>query len=89
MKSLEKDITVKVVQGVHGRIATGLAQIARQHNVELCILRDGEEIDCTSVLDVLSMGFASGTRMKFRVTGKGAGQVIKAVEKLLKTSKIP
>ncbi|HER63070.1 MAG TPA: HPr family phosphocarrier protein [Desulfobacteraceae bacterium] len=83
MNPLEKSIIVEVHQGVHGRVAAGLAQIAREYKVRLYILQNEEEIDCSSVLDVLSMAFVSGTEVKFRVHGKGAAGAITAVEKLL------
>ncbi len=89
MKSLEKNITVLVDQGVHGRVAARLAQIVQQHNVELFILDNEEEIDCSSVLNVLSMGFVSGTVVKFRVQGEKAVHAISAVEELLATREEP
>ena len=83
MITLEKDITVNVHQGVHGRVATKLARIAQQHNVLLHILRKNEELDCSSVLDVLSMGFVSGARVMFRVQGEKANKAMADVENLL------
>jgi len=85
MNSLEKNITVNIHRGVHGRVATKLAQITRLHDVDLYILRDGKEIDCSSVLDVLSMAFVYGSKVKFRVHGKGATLAITDVEKLFAT----
>ena len=85
MKSLEKKITVNIRRGVHGRVATKLAQITRLHDVDLYILNDGKEIDCSSVLDVLSMAFVFGTMVKFRVCGKRAPLAIADVEKLFAT----
>lgn len=86
MTTLEKKITVNVHQGVHGRVATKLAKITQQHNVLMHILRDQEELDCASVLDVLSMGFTAGTSVLFRVVGEKAGQALADVEKLLGAS---
>ncbi len=82
MKPLKKNITVNIIRGVHGRVAARLAQIANLHNVRMYILCDGEDIDCTSVLDVLSMAFVAGTQVKFRVHGKRAAQAIADVDKL-------
>lgn len=82
MKTLEKTITVKINEGVHNRVATRFAQIAQQYKVQLFIV--GEELlDCSSVLDVLTMGFAFGTRIKFRAQGEEADLAIAAVEELL------
>ena len=83
MKTLQKNITVNIHQGVHGRVATKLARITQQHKVLLHILRENEELDCSSVLDVLSMGFTAGTRVMFRVQGEKARQALADVEKLL------
>ena len=85
MKPLEKKIIVNIQRGVHGRVATRLARIAQQHDVQLYILRKGKDIDCSSVLDVLSMAFVFGTQLKFRVQGKGAIKALTAVEKLFAT----
>ena len=60
MTLLEKNITVQVHLGVHGRVATKLAQIAGHYNVLMHILRNDEILDCSSVLDVLSMGLLLG-----------------------------
>ena len=89
MKVCEKKIMVQVERGVHGRVATRLAQIAQKHDVQLFILDDDQEIDCSSVLDVLSMAFVYGTEVKFRVQGKSANKAIAAVEKLFTTREEP
>ena len=89
MITLQKDISIKVDQGVHGRVATKLAQIAQRYDVLMHILREEEELDCSSVLDILSMGFVSGTCVRFRVQGENANQAIADVEKLLIASKEP
>lgn len=85
MKPLVKSITVRVDQGVHGRVAGGLARIVQQNEVEMHILSNEGEIDCSSVLEVLSMGFVFGTIVKFRVYGEKAVMAINEVEKLLTT----
>jgi phosphotransferase system HPr (HPr) family protein len=82
MKCLDRIIKVNIHRGVHGRVATKLALITQLHGVDLYILNDSEKIDCSSVLDVLSMAFVFGTKVKFRVCGKNAPLAIADVEKL-------
>ena len=50
----------------------------------LQILHGTDRIDCSSILDVLSMAFAYGTRFTIRVEGekKKAAMALAAVEKL-------
>ncbi len=82
MKCLDRIIKVNIHRGVHGRVATKLAQITQLHDVDLYILNESEKIDCSSVLDVLSMAFVFGTLVKFRVCGKNAALAITDMEKL-------
>jgi len=65
----EKEVFVHNRFGVHGRVATRLAQIASRHEVQPHLLHGGETIDCSSVLDVLSMAFAFGSSFTVRVAG--------------------
>jgi len=70
-------------RGVHGRVATALAEIARSQGVKLEIVREGRAIDCLSILDVLSQGFVCGTRLVFRARGQKADKALQVVEELL------
>jgi phosphotransferase system HPr (HPr) family protein len=85
MKVLEQNITVTNRRGVHSRVATGLAMIAREHAVGLQIIHGPHLIDCTSILDVLSMALVCGTRLTVRVQGDGAEteQALAAVQRIL------
>lgn len=81
---LEKNIVVQNQRGIHGRVAARLAQIADRHKVALHIIHNGERIDCSSILDVLSMAFVYRTRFTIRVEGetRKAVKALAAVEKL-------
>lgn len=66
---LEREIIVANARGVHSRVATGLALIAREHGVLLQIVLGPERVDCASILDVLSMALVCGTKLTVRVEG--------------------
>jgi len=84
MTALEKSIVVQHLHGVHGRVAARLAHIAARHKVILQIIYGTDRIDCSSILDVLSMAFVCGTRFTIRVEGekKKAEKALAAVERL-------
>lgn len=82
MISLEKDIRVNIRRGVHGRVATRLAGIVSKNNVKLTIFHQEREVDCSSVLDVLSMAFVFGSVLRFRVKGENAENALHDVETL-------
>lgn len=84
MTVFEKEIVVQNRHGIHGRVAASLAQIAARHEVVLHIVHGNQRIDCSSILDVLSMAFVYGTRFTVRLEGekKKTAKALAAVEKL-------
>ena len=49
MNRVAASLQVNNDRGVHGRVATRLAEIALEHGVALRIDRDGEGADCASI----------------------------------------
>lgn len=89
MTVLEKDVVVHDRHGIHGRVAAALAQIAARKRVVLRIIHDGAATDCSSILEVLSMAIAYGTRLTIRIEGEDrkAAKALAAVEKLFTAGK--
>jgi phosphocarrier protein HPr len=65
-------------RGVHGRVATRLAEIARAHEVTLQIIGKNEIVDCSSVLDVLALALVQGTPVVLEVRGEQAATALAA-----------
>lgn len=66
-------------RGIHGRVATRLAEIARECDVVLVISRaGGEAVDCSSILDVLSMALVKGTEISMQAEGARAETALSA-----------
>jgi phosphotransferase system HPr (HPr) family protein len=63
-------------RGVHGRVATRLAEIARAHKVTLQIIGKNEIVDCSSVLDVLALALVQGTPVVLEVRGEQAATAL-------------
>ncbi|VAW34399.1 hypothetical protein MNBD_DELTA04-1245 [hydrothermal vent metagenome] len=82
MKPLEKELTVNNPNGVHGRVASHLARIAGTYDATVHIVYEKTAIDCTAILDVLSMGLVYGTRLKIRIGGRERKKAMAEVEKL-------
>lgn len=70
-------------RGVHGRVATALAEIAVRHQVRLVIDKGTECADCSSILDVLALALVQGTRLRVEAEGMHAEEALQAVEQLL------
>jgi len=65
----EKDIVVLNPHGIHSRVATKLAMIGRHEQVTLFLIHEERTVDCSSILDVLSMAIPYGSRLKVRIEG--------------------
>ena len=70
-------------RGVHGRVATRLAEIAREHNASLRIDRDGEQADCASILEVLALALACGDTVHLEAAGEQAEAALAAAHLVL------
>ena len=47
------------------------------------LIRDGEAVDCKSILDVLTLACIQGTPVTIRIQGKDAAAAMAALEKLV------
>lgn len=76
-------------RGVHGRVATALAEIAERHQVRLSINKGTEGADCSSILDVLALALVQGTQLQVEAEGFQAEEALQAVERLLTAKEDP
>jgi phosphocarrier protein HPr len=71
-------------KGVHGRVATRLAELVcslGECGVEL--EKDGEVADCRSILDVLSLALVCGSEVTVRASGARRDEAVRQVGALL------
>lgn len=65
-------------RGIHGRVATRLAEIAAEYRVSLEISRGEETVDCSSILDVLALALVQETEICLRAGGEQATAALQA-----------
>ena len=83
MIRIEAPVFVGNTRGVHGRAATRLAEIASEQRVRLTLTRDGETVDCASILDVLALALVHGTLVTLRAEGERAATALAAAGEVL------
>ena len=87
MKAVSRNITVSNPNGVHCRVAERLISIISEHEATVQLTgQEGEPVDCTSILEILSLGLGCGSSVCFTAQGPDAHQVADAVEHLLTPS---
>ena len=83
MKTIEKDLTVANQCGLHGRASARMVEVARQFQADIWLVRDDEEVDCKSILDVMTMACTKGTPVKIRARGADAEEALAALTSLV------
>lgn len=85
MKRVQQELIIGGVRGVHGRVATRLAEVAARYGVTLLIRRGDEVVDCSSILDVLALALTMGAEVCLTAEGDQANEAMVAAAQLLIT----
>ncbi len=83
MSDLRQRLIVGNKRGVHGRVATRLAEIASAYAVRVHIRRGEQWVDGASILDVLALALVEGSEIDLMVAGERAGEALSAAASLL------
>ena len=77
MDIVEKEFLVRNRFGLHGRASAKLVETARGFEADIRLIRDDADVDCKSILDVMSMACAKGTPFFIRARGTDAEAALK------------
>lgn len=79
---IEKRVTVLNPQGLHMRPADMLARAAARFQSQIELEKDGQSIDCRSIMSILTLNASQGTQLQLRAIGEDASQAIEALSEL-------
>lgn len=80
---VEEEIVISNRLGLHARAAAKLVHAASGFESQVLLVRDGEEIDAKSILGILLLAAAQGTRIRVRCDGADEQQALQAVLALI------
>ena len=66
-KELTKKITVKNELGLHARPAALIAKKAQDAKSNVWLIKEGVEVDASSIIDILSLACVKGTEIYIRI----------------------
>lgn len=72
--------------GLHMRPADLLVRTASRYQSQIEIAKDGQVVDCKSILGLLTLAAAQGTQLELRATGGDAAQAVQAISELFTQS---
>lgn len=81
--SCEKEFTIENELGLHLRAAGKFAQTAGQFTSDLWVSKDGVEVNGKSIMGVLSLAAARGSKIKVRTSGDDAERSLAAIAALI------
>jgi len=76
-------------KGIHCRVATKIAEIVAAHDARVQILQNEEIIDCSSILEILSLALTQDSHVSFTADGVDAVTVLSALQSLLARTEDP
>jgi phosphocarrier protein len=84
--TVEREFTVNSTLGLHARPAGRFVSVAGRFRAEVLVARGDEWVSGRSVLSLLSLAAAQGTRLRVRAVGDDAGAAVEALGRLLEST---
>ncbi|MGQ9508195.1 MAG: HPr family phosphocarrier protein [Thermodesulfobacteriota bacterium] len=75
--------TIKNRLGLHARAAALLVKTANRFASEIIIEKDGIEVNGKSIMGILMLAAAKGTKITVKVEGKDAAEALQSLGKLI------
>lgn len=69
--------------GLHARAAAKLVHQASAFESDVCLVKDGEEVDAKSILGILLLAAAQGSQVTLRCEGEDEVEAMAAISELI------
>jgi phosphotransferase system HPr (HPr) family protein len=80
---LARTVVISNPQGLHARPADLFVKVAQQYQSRVELVKESIRVDGKSILDLLTLAAAAGTRLTIEATGEDASQALDALCKLV------
>jgi phosphocarrier protein HPr len=79
VKELSRDFIIVNELGLHARPAAKIARVAQRAKSRISIIRDGEGVDASSVIDILTLGCAAGCRVTVSIEDRADLELLEEI----------
>lgn len=83
MNKIVKKLEIKNKLGLHARAAALLVQTVNKFTAQVNLSKDGATTDGRSIMGVLTLAAAQGSKIQVEADGDDAEKAVKAIEKLI------
>lgn len=81
-KTLTKELLVQNKMGIHARPAAMIVRITNKFKSEVHVEKDDERVNGKSIMGLMMLAAAKGSKVKFVATGPDAEQMLAEIEAL-------
>ncbi len=83
MSKVVRKIEIKNKLGLHARAAALLVQTANKFAAQVSLSKDGQTADARSIMGLLTLAAARGSKIQVEANGDDAERAVKAIERLI------
>jgi|LGVE01.1.fsa_nt_gb phosphocarrier protein len=80
---LSRRVTISNELGLHARAAARFVRLAEEARSAVFIIKDDQEVDGTSVLDIMSLYCPRGTEVTVKITDPADAEVLNNIVRLI------
>ena len=80
---LSRRVTISNELGLHARAAARFVRLAEEARSAVFIIKDDQEVDGTSVLDIMSLYCPCGTEVTVKITDPADAEVLNNIVRLI------
>jgi phosphocarrier protein len=81
-KKLTKEAIVINELGLHARPAAMIAKVAMQAGSGVWLIKNGEQVDATSIIDILSLAGTKNSRIIVKIENPSDSEIMEEIIKL-------
>ena len=81
-KTLTKELLVQNKMGIHARPAAMIVRVTNKFKSEVYVEKDEEQVNGKSIMGLMMLAAAKGTKVKFIATGEDAPAMLAEIEAL-------
>ncbi|MFW6082135.1 MAG: HPr family phosphocarrier protein [Desulfosalsimonas sp.] len=82
---MTKEVTVANELGLHARPAAMIARLAMQAESGVWLIKDDEQVDATSIIDILSLSGTKDSRITLRIDDPSDTEILEKISALFET----
>ncbi len=82
---LIRKLTIVNELGLHARSAAKIAEVAQNAKHKVWVRYEGERVDAASIIDLLTLGAACGSRIEIEIENAEDKSILNAIANLVQT----